>query len=286
MVLGLSAALGAAVVFGFAAVLQARAVRRVGGGSVARILLRLLGEPLFLASIALSLCGFLLHLVAIRTIPLYLAQAGIAGSLAVTAVLAVVLVHERLTPADWSAIAAITLGLALLAVASGGIGDDDPPAGFVVGLFAAIAAIAVLALLVGRSSSAYVSSGLGVLAGLGFAGSGLAARVLPGLSPAELWGAPATYALPLSGGLAYAIYSFALRRGSVTEATGPLIVFQTVTPALVGVAMLGDEVRTGWAAVAVIGFVLTAIGAVALARFEGGPEGHAVPGVATSREAR
>ncbi len=282
MVLGLSAALGAAVVFGVAAILQAKAVRRVAGGAVGRILLRLLGQPLFLASVALSLCGFLLHLVAIRTIPLYLAQAGIAGSLAVTALLAVALVRERLTPADWSAVAAITLGLGLLAVASGGIGEDDPPPGFVAGLFVSIAVIAVLAVLVGRSASPYVPSGLGVLAGLGFAGSGLAARVLPGLSPAQLWDAPATYALPLSGGLAYAIYSFALRRGSVTEATGPLIVFQTVTPALVGVAMLGDQVRTGWTAVAVVGFVLTAVGAVALARFEGGPEAHAVPSVVDS----
>ncbi len=284
--LGLSAALGAAVVFGFAAVLQAKAVRRVSGTGGVRILLLLLGQPLFLASIGLSLCGFLLHLVAIRTIPLYLAQAGIAGSLAVTALLAVVLIRERLTPADWSAVGAITVGLAMLAVASGSIGEDDPPPGFVLGLYAGIAAVAALAVLVSRSASAYVSSGLGVLAGLGFAGSGLAARVLPGLSPAQLWDAPATYALPLSGCLAYAIYSFALRRGSVTEATGPLIVFQTLTPALVGVALLGDQVRSGWAVVAVIGFVMTAVGAVALARFEGGPEGHGEPGVPATRAAR
>ena len=53
-----------------------------------------------------------------------------------------------------------------------------------------------------------------------------------------------------------------------------MIVLQTVAPAVVGVALLGDEVREGWAPVAVIGFVLTALGAVALARFEGGPAGH------------
>src|SRR4051794_28371641 len=127
MLPGLSAALGAAVVFGFAAVLQARAVRRVDAPDVGRVLLRLLREPLFLASVGLSLCGFALHLVAVRTIPLYLAQAGIAGSLAVTALLAVALIHERLTPSDWAAVVAITLGLALLAVASGDIGEDDPP---------------------------------------------------------------------------------------------------------------------------------------------------------------
>jgi drug/metabolite transporter (DMT)-like permease len=273
MALGLSAALGAAVVFGFAAVLQARAVRRMRGPDSGRILLRLLGEPLFLASVGLSLCGFALHLVAVRTIPLYLAQAGIAGSLAVTALLAVLMIHEQLTPADWAAVVAISLGLTLLAVASGDIGDDDPPTGFSLGLYIGIVVVALLAIAVARSRSVYVPSVLGVLAGLGFAGSGLAARVLPGLSPSDLWSSPATYALPLSGGLAYAIYSFALRRGSVTEATGPMIVLQTVAPALVGVWLLGDQVRDGWATVAVVGFVMTAVGAVALARFESGPDG-------------
>jgi drug/metabolite transporter (DMT)-like permease len=274
MVLGLSAALSAAVVFGFAAVLQARAVRRVRAPDAPRLLLLLLREPLFLASVALSLFGFCLHLVAVRTIPLYLAQAGIAGSLAVTALLAVALIHERLTNADWAAVVAITVGLAVLAIASGDIGEDDPPSGFVLGLYVGIVVVALLGVVALRSQSTYAASALGVLAGLGFAGSGLAARVLPGLTPAELWDSPATYALPLSGALAYGLYSFALRRGSVTEATGPMIVLQTVTPAIVGVALLGDQVREGWAAVAVVGFALTAVGAVALARFEGGPEGH------------
>jgi drug/metabolite transporter (DMT)-like permease len=274
MLLGLSAALSAAVVFGFAAVLQARAVRHVEAPDTGRLLLRLLREPLFLTSVALSIGGFCLHLVAVRTIPLYLAQAGIAGSLAVTALLAVALIHERLTTADWTAVAAITVGLAVLAIASGDIGEDDLPAGFMLGLFIGILVLVLLGTAVSRSQGPYVASALGVLAGLGFAGSGLAARALPGLTPAELWDSPATYALPVYGALAYGLYSLALRRGSVTEATGPMIVLQTVTPALVGLAWLGDQVRDGWAAVAVVGFVLTCAGAVALARFEGGPEGH------------
>lgn len=280
MILGLAAALAAAVVFGFAAILQARAVRRLDASgpdntsqapATGSFLLRLLRQPLFLMAVMLNLGGFLLHLVAVRTIPLYLAQAGIAGSLAVTALLAVLMMSERLTPGDWSAVAAITVGLALLATASGDIGQDHPPAGFVGWLFVGIVVVAVLGLAMVRSRTGYAASGLGLLAGLGFAGSGLAARVLPGLTPAQLWDAPATYALPLSGALAFALYSFALRRGSVTEATGPMIVLQTVTPALVGVLALGDDVRDGWALVAVVGFVLTGVGAIALARFESGP---------------
>jgi drug/metabolite transporter (DMT)-like permease len=276
MLVGLSAALTAAFVFGFAAIVQARAVRRLGpsdrSDASGRFLVRLLREPLFLAAIGLNLVGFVLHLVAIRLIPLYLAQAGISLSLAVTAVLAVLMMREHLKRQDWVAVGAITFGLVLLAMASGDIGTADPPDGFVAWVSVGVAAVGLAGLAVSRSTRHLAAGVLGFLGGLGFAGSGLCARVLPGLTPAELLGAPATYLLQVSGGLAFLLYSLALRRGTVTEATGPLIVMQTVTPALIGVWVLGDEVRSGWAAVAVVGFVLSLVGAVALARFESGPE--------------
>jgi hypothetical protein len=132
--------------------------------------------------------------------------------------------------------------------------------------------VGVTGFAVSRSTSHLAAAVLGFLAGLGYAGSGLCARVLPGLTPAELLGAPATYLLPLTGGMAFLLYSVALRRGTVTEATGPLIVMQTVTPALIGVWVLGDQVRSGWGVVAVVGFAVSLIGAVELARFESGPE--------------
>ena len=262
------------MVFGFAAVLQARAVRHVEAPNARRLLLRLLREPLFLASVALSIAGFCLHLVAVRTIPLYLAQAGIAGSLAVTALLAVVLIHERLTTADWWAVAAITVGLAVLAIASGDIGEGDLPDGFVLGLYVGIVVVLLLGMAVYRSQSPYVASALGVLAGLGFAGSGLAARVLPGLTPAELWDSPATYALPhLRGaGLRALLAGPAPRLGHRGDGPDDRAADRHAGSRRDRLAR--RPVRDGMAAVAVVGFVLTCAGAVALARFEGGPEGH------------
>jgi drug/metabolite transporter (DMT)-like permease len=230
----------------------------------------LLRQPLFLAAVALNLVGFLLHRVALRLVPLYLAQAGISASLAVAALLAVLTLHERLGPLDWLAVAAVTVGLVLLAGASGDIGAVDASGTFLTWLLAAIVAVAVGGYAVARSRSRVAATLLGFLAGLGFAGSGIAARILPGLTPAQLWDAPAAYALPVSGGLAFVLYSLALQRGSVTVATAPMIVMQTLTPATVGLAVLGDGVRDGWAAVGVVGFVLTLAGAIALARFERG----------------
>lgn len=273
MLPGLSAALAAAFVFGLAAVLQATAVRRLptSYAESARALLVLLRQPLFLAAVALNLVGFLLHLVALKLVPLYLAQAGISASLAVTAVLAVLSLHERLGLVDWLAVAAVSVGLALLAGASGDIGAVEPSDTFVGCLIAMIALVAVGGYAVARSRLPLAATLLGFLAGLGFAGSGIAARILPGLTPGQMWDAPAAYALPVSGGLAFILYSLALQRGSVTAATAPMIVMQTLTPAAIGLLFLDDGVRNGWAVVGVVGFVLTAAGAIALARFERGP---------------
>ena len=288
--LGVTAALAAAALFGLAAIWQAEAVRRVSspgaGHSTGRFLLRLLAVPRFWAAIALNLAGFLLHFVSLRVVPLYLAQAGIAGSLAVTALLAVVILRERLSTADWVAVIAVCLGLALLASASGDIGTDSFE-GLEAWLAAAVVAVALCGLLLVRSSVRYAAPLLGLLAGFGFAGSGLAARLIPGFSPTEVATAPATYLLPACGGLAFVLYSFALRRGSVTAATAPMIVAQTVVPAAVGVALLGDELRAGWTGVGLLGFVVTAVGAVALARFEGGPRvAHGTAGAQPEPDAR
>lgn len=54
---------------------------------------------------------------------------------------------------------------------------------------------------------------------------------------------------------------------TLTTATGPLVVAETVAPALVGVIALGDAARPGYALVGLAGFLLAGAGALALARF-------------------
>ena len=271
MLLGLAAALAAAGVFGCSAILQAIGSRRVANdsGLSARTAALLLQQPAFLAALLLNLLGFLLHLVAVRLLPLFLAQAGIAASLAVTALLAMRIFHDRLSRVDWAAIAAVCVGLALLTAAAGQTGQQRATAAMTVTLFA-IAAVMVVGGLVATRMRGPVAAGvLSLLAGLGFANTALSARLLPELTVSSVLVSPVAYALPLSGALAFLLYSLALQRSSVTVATAPMIVVQTAGPAIVGVLLLGDAVRSGWAVGALAGFVLTAVGAVALVRFEG-----------------
>jgi drug/metabolite transporter (DMT)-like permease len=270
VLLGFCAALAAAVLFGSASIVQATAVRRIprSAGLSTRLVVELLGQPLFLIAMAMNLVGFSLHLVALRSIPLFLAQSGIAASLAVTALLAVRVHDDRLERADWAAVAGTCVGLALLAASSGSVGDETASGTFIVGLYAALAVLATGGFLASRMQGAVSTELLGLLAGFGFAGVSVSARVLPGLAPATVVAAPSAYALAISGALAFLLYSVALQRGSVTGATAPMIVSQTVTPAAVGVLLLHDSIRPGWIPIAAIGFVVTGLGALQLARFE------------------
>ena len=284
MALGLGAALLAAVVFGSSAVLQAIGSRRVDSaeGLDPRLYLQLLRQPAFVAAFMLNLVGFVLHLVAIRLLPLFLAQAAIAASLAVTALLAVLVFRDRLTRSEWASVAAVCVGLALLTAAAGATGEERATATLNLTLAVGVVVIAALGAVVSRSHGGVSATVLSMLAGLGFATTAVAARAVPGISMSEVLAAPAAYILPIAGALAFLLYSVALQRGAVTAATAPMIVLQTVTPAVVGVLALGDEVRAGWLVPAAAGLVLTVVGAVTLARYEAARERErdSLPGLA------
>jgi drug/metabolite transporter (DMT)-like permease len=277
MLLGLGSALIAAVVFGVGSIVQTIAARNVplSAGASHRLVIGLVRQPIFLGSIALNLSGFVFHLIALRTIPLFLAQSGIAASLAVTALLAMRIFDDPLRTSDWTAVGAVCAGLAVLATSAGEVGEAPTGDRYVIGVFCALAAMVVAAVAASRFHGTGATAVLGLLAGFGFAGVSVCARLLPDLEPATVVTSLATYALALSGGLAFLVYSLALQRGSVTGATGPMIVSQTVTPALIGVIWLGDEIRPGWEFPAVVSFLITGAGAVALARFERAPDHHA-----------
>jgi drug/metabolite transporter (DMT)-like permease len=182
----------------------------------------------------------------------------------VTALLAVRVFGDRLVLAEWAAVVAVCVGLALLTAAAGEAGDERATTTLNVALALGVIAIAAGAAVATRSTSVLATTLLSMFAGLGFATTAISARLLPDLSVLSLLSAPATYVLGAAGALAFLTYSVALQRGAVTAATAPMIVMQTVVPALLGIAVLGDMVRSGWLIGAGFGFVATVAGAVTL----------------------
>jgi drug/metabolite transporter (DMT)-like permease len=269
--LGLGAALIASMLYGVSSILQAMGSRRVARteGLDPRLLVRLLQQPAFLGALALTMCGFLFHLIAVRTIPLFLAQAGIAVSLVVTALLAVRIFGDQLSWMEWLAVGAVVVGLGLLSASAGDAGTERATTGLTLSLYGMLAAMVIVGFIASRFEGIVATAVLGLLGGLGYAVVGVSSRLLPDFVLTDLLSSPATYSLGLGGGLAFYLYSMALQRGSAIAATTPLITVQTVTPAGVGVFLLDDQVRAGWWPVAILGFAITAGAAIVLVRFEG-----------------
>ncbi|MDQ0379925.1 DMT family transporter [Amycolatopsis thermophila] len=266
---GLLCAVAAAVAYGIASVFQAVAARAVDEGASGvdpRLLVRVLRQWRFVLGVGLDLLGFVAQLVALRVLPLFVVQAALAASLAVTAVAALTL-GVRLRGREWGAVAVVCAGLALLGVSAESEGSRPAATGFHVGLLVVVAVLAGVGWIAGRAPERVRTPALGLISGLCFGVVALAGRVLDASSVPAVLTDPAAYALAAAGVVAMLFYTSALQRGSVTMATALMVVGETVVPSLIGVLVLGDATRPGFAVFAVTGFVLAVAAALALARF-------------------
>jgi hypothetical protein len=270
MTVGLLGALVAAGCYGAASVLQAVGSRRVAGsgGLDPRLIVRLAGQLPFVAGFALDLAGFAASVLALRTLPLFLVQATVAASVGVTALLAARFLGARLGRVELAALAGLGGGLILLALSARPESalPLSPVARWCV--LAGVGGVLLLGAVAARLPGRWATAGLATAAGLAFGGVGLAARVLP--VPSPVWrvaGEPVAYALAGYGVLGILLFATALQRGSVTTATAIMVALETVVPAAIGLAWLGDAARPGYGGVAGAGFALTLAGAVALARY-------------------
>ncbi|MFI7010188.1 hypothetical protein [Streptomyces sp. NPDC050145] len=268
-------ALGSALCFGTASVLQAMAARATapgtGSGVDPTLLVRALRQWRYLAGLGLDGLGFVLQVVALRSLPIYAVGAALAASLAVTAVVAARLLHVRLSGAEWGAVGAVCAGLAMLGLASGAEGDREGSDALRFAMLGVAVGVLGLGALAGRLPGRGRALALGLGAGFGFGVVEVSVRLIDELSPGSLVTNPALYALLVGGGAAFLLLTSALQRGSVTVATAGMVVGETVGPALVGVVWLGDRTRPGLDWLAVTGFVVAVTGALALARFGEAP---------------
>jgi len=267
--LALACAALAALSYGIGSVMQAAAVRHAENrpNLDPLLLVRLVGRLPYVAGLALDLVGFCASVIALRTLPLFLVQSAIAGSVGVTAIAASVAFGIRLLGYERVALIALMFGFALLAVSArperaaslGPVGQWILAGGVVV----VLAAGALSARLDNRKAGI----GLALCAGLSWAGTGIAARVLQIPSPPwHLVIDPVALCLAAYGLLGALLFATALQRGSVTAAAAIVFTVETVVPSLIGIAFLGDRARSGFLLVALLGFAASVGGSIALAR--------------------
>ncbi|MER5931632.1 DMT family transporter [Streptomyces sp. NPDC002054] len=270
-------ALGAAVCFGTASVLQAVAARAAAGpsggsGVDAALLLRALRQWRYLLGLALDGAGFVLQIIALRHLPIYAVSAALAASLAVTAVVASRLMRVRLSRTEWTAVGVVCAGLFMLGLAAGPEGTRPGSTALRLGLLLTAVLILLAGAAAGRLPDGPRALVLGLGAGAGFGVVEVAVRLIDEISPAVLTN-PALYALLLGGAAGFLLLTSALARGSVTAATAGMVLGETIGPALIGVVWLGDTTRPGLSWLAILGFVVAVAGALALARFGDPGEG-------------
>lgn len=267
MTLGLTTAVVAAICYGVGSILQAAAARGTAQveGLDPRLLVRLLRSWKYLLGVGLDGLGFLLGLVAVRSLPLFVVQSIVASFLAITAILGAIFLKMPLSRRDKVGIAVVVIGLVLVGSSAAEDAEVAVSAAETWGVLIATVVLVVLAIPAGRLNGAAGATAMGAVAGLAFGATAVAARMLPD-DLAAIPASPATWALVLGGVTALLTYSVALQRGTVTQATAPVVVGETIAPAIVGLTLLGDAPRPGWGIVAAIGFVMAVAGAVSLAR--------------------
>ena len=273
MLFGLLMALAAALCFGVAMVLQALGAQRhspAADGSGLLGTVRAMVNLPFAAGLLLDAFGFVAQLIALRSLPLYVVQAALAGALAVTAVLGAAVLKLRLGRAEWLGVAGVCVGLAVLGATAGAEGHRQPSTAFHWALLGAVVLIAAVGGFVWKLREPLRAAVMGTLCGLGFGVVGLAVRVLPSVSwphLGPLFSEPASYALLAGGAVSFVFMTEGVRGGRVTTATAAMVLGETALPAILGVVLLGDRTRSGMVPLAIAGFALAVAGALALARF-------------------
>jgi drug/metabolite transporter (DMT)-like permease len=254
----------ASVGYGGGAVLQAAGAARPGSDGLKGVVAT--GrQPLFLLGLVLDLACWAISRVALRTLPLFVVQIILAGSVAITALLAHLFLSTRLRRTDRYAVCAAILGLVLVGFSVGHVRPSGVSHALQLRVLLAIPLLILVGVLAVRRSNSIV---LAVVAGASFTGSALAARAahLHHRSFVHLLRSPMLWAVVVYAVLAVGLHIVALRKGAVGPVTASMWSTEVLLATLIGTVALGDHVRHGWVVPATLGMAATLGATVMLAR--------------------
>ena len=257
-------------------------MRRAGAyGGDSDDLGRVARQPVYWSGLASDLVGFLCAAAALHRLPLFLVQSVMALSVGVTATVSLAL-GIRLSRRGWYALGLGAFGLILLAIsAQPGPARPLPDVWHWV-LLGMVVPVGVIAWLAKKLPRRGAAPTLAFGAGLAFTVVAVSARSLSGFdSLGDLLSHPGAWAIAVNGVAGAVVFAMALQNGSATTVTAVMFTTNTVLPSIVGLLVLGDTVRSGFAVVALVGFVLAVGGAIAIAHYADGAVGErARPGIA------
>lgn len=275
MVLSVVLAVLAAMANATASVLQRKAARRQPEDDAlsVRILWDLAHQPVWIGGITAIVVGFAFQAAALATGPILLIQPILVVELAFTLVLSGFVFRSRLQAREWTAVAGMSVGVALLLVAFAPGGGDPRQASalaWALGCGVTVAVVGTLVLLGYRARHARRAAFLGIATGVWF---GFTAALVAGMTAAfeagfgEAMRSWQTWSLLVVGPLGFVLLQNALRAARLVASQPGLTLANPLAAVGWGVAVFGEQVRDGaWIIAQVGGAALIAGCTVLLAR--------------------
>jgi hypothetical protein len=266
MSLAYFAAFAAAVCYGVSAVLEDRAAKLtpVTGRSGKRAAVRAALSVGYIVGMAFSVVAWALSLIALHRLPLFAVQAIAASSIGVVVLITFGITRRK--PSTSVVILLCVLAAAMIALAAFAAPGDPKPVSWVFKLFIwlGVAAVACAAVAATRVSGAGGSALLGAVSGLSDGGMALCARALHHHTLVGFVTDPLALALIPFTLIGIVAFAASLQRGAVAIALACQQAVLTVVPSMIGLLVLGDKARHGFAALTYFGFAVTVSAVVAL----------------------
>jgi hypothetical protein len=262
VLVGILLATVAMVLNSFGALLQAEGARRATRTRPAAI------QPRYIAGVAVDFLAWGFAVVALRVLPVFAVQAIIGGTIALTAVFNARMLGLRLPVRTRVAVAVCLTGLVMVAASAGQQHSPVRTRGVDVILLVSLLLLGVAVLVLRQGKHSWP---LALVAGLGFGGTALSVRAAhvqtgEGFDLVLLLGQPATYLVVGFWLVGMVGYTAALSRGDVGAVTAVFTVTEVLVPGMVGIQLLDDPVRPGWAWVLAVGLAAALAGTVVLAK--------------------
>ncbi len=250
ILIGLAASMGAALLLSSGTVLQAIDSRRVSREHCMRLSLlgRLMRRPLWLLGTVVGYLAFPLELLALRHAPLVLVQPVHALGLLVVLAAGVKLMRERVSGAELAGVAAIIVGLGMVAWGSPAGAEREVSDLAVAGAALALTLSSFTPFVIGRRCGRTV---LVLSAALGFAGANLAVKGFSDHIAGHDYVIAAGYlAIAAVGSISGVINQMsAFQRHRAVEVVPLTFAIPTFVPAVLGMLVL----REHWATAALAG---------------------------------
>lgn len=264
MKLALLFCLIASLGYGVGAVLQAVGARRTIAKGEDGIL-HMARQPIFLFGLLADFGSWLISRFALHTLPLFAVQTILAGSLAVTVLLAGVVLGAQLGKQEKLAVVATMIGLVIVGISAGEEQAKPITHLLKVVILLGVPGVAVLGLMALKLRKSVL---LAILAGASFTGSAMAARAVhvKDQSFAGIVTEPLMWAVLIYAVLALGLHAVALIRGHVGPVTAAMWSTEVLVATVVGAVALGDHMRPGWTIPAILGITMTLLATVVLAR--------------------